>query len=241
MRKNRIPTDMTLQDFRKLAERHPNLEGNWIYRLTRTIMCNPEENGIPKFDVYEDLPICFLSFQEAENRIKDMASNGECEERDQTYCFHVTQYPLGCPAECGAQWLYDHEGNLIDYIITSWTGDALSTTFFGRPENRHRFKCGDIVEVMNGDEVKLALLLENPPSIEWCWNLYQRCLNDEEDGPMPYFLDASDDCCYLIDGPGHEYHSHVSPMLIMPLHRPIPEAVEKEMKGWWNNIDVQET
>lgn len=76
MKKNRIPTDMTLQDFRKLAERHPNLEGNWIYRLTRTIMCDPKENGIPKFDVYEDLPIWFLSFQEAENRIKDMVSDG---------------------------------------------------------------------------------------------------------------------------------------------------------------------
>lgn len=58
---------------------------------------------------------------------------------------------------------------------------------------------------------------------------------------MPYFPDASDDCCYLIDGPSYEYYSHVSPVLIMKPHFTIPPAIEKEMKGWLHEITVQET
>lgn len=230
-------TDFTLQDFQHLAERLPNLDGNWIYRLTRTLICEINDIMYPKFDIYEELPIWFLTLPEAESCVKEMVANVEGENKLSTYCFQIAQFPLGIPAEHGAQWLYDESGNLVDYSITTWSGDDISTTFFGRPENRNRFKRGDIVEVINGDEVSLAVLVENSPSVKWCWNLYKRCLRDYEDKGLPYFLDASDDCCYLIDGPGHDCHSHVSPLLIMKPRFTIPEAIEKEMKGWMKHLD----
>ncbi len=236
-----IPSNLTLDVFRGLAVRKPNLEGNWIYRLIRTLICEITEKMYPEFDVYYETPIWFQSFNEAQAKIAELVSSRDEESYAATYCFHIVQIPLGCPAEHGAQWLYDASGKLLDYSITCWTGDALSVRFFGRPNSRQRFKRGYIVEVLSKDKVSLALLVENSPSIEWCWDLYQRCNKEEEEERMPYFLDASDDCCYLIDGPGYEYHSHISPLLIMKPRFPIPDEIERKMKGWLEKIDKEET
>ncbi len=232
-----LPTNLTLDEFSSLAVRKPNLDGNWIYRLTRTVICEVTEKMYPEFDIYEEVPIWFLSFREAQAKIVELVSSIDEESHGMTYCFHIVQIPLGCPAEHGAQWLYDASGKLLDYSITCWTGDAISVRFFGRPNSRQRFKRGDIVEVLTNGKVSLAVLVENSPSIEWCWDLYKRCKEGEEDEKIPYFLDASDDCCYLVDGPGHEYHSHVSPLLIMNPRFPIPEEIERKMKGWLTSLD----
>lgn len=236
-----IPTNLTLDEFRSLAERKPNLDGSWIYRLTRTVICEITKEMYPEFDVYEEMPIWFLSYSEAQANTAELVSSRDEESLSVTYCFHIVQIPLGCPAEHGARWLYDASDTLLDYSITSWTGDPLSVRFFGRPNSRQRFKRGEIVEVLSKDKVSLALLVEHSPSIEWCWDLYQRCNREDEEERMPYFLDASDDCCYLIDGPGYEYHSHVSPLLIMKPRFPIPDEFERKMKGWLEKIDKSVT
>lgn len=227
---------LTYDDFVTLAGRKPNLNGNWIYRMSRKVISEITKDMYPQFDIYEEPTIWFLTFEDAEKRIKKLVNSDAKNGFGRTYCFQINQVPVGCPAENGASWLYDSSGRLIDYSITTWTGDDLSVAFFGRPKERNRFKRGDIVEVMSGDEVKLSLLTENAPSVDWCWDVYQRCLNDGEES-IPYFLDASDDCCYLIDGPGHEYHDHVSPLRIMKPRFHIPAEIESKMRGWLDALD----
>ena len=53
------------------------------------------------------------------------------------------------------------------------SGAPNQTYFFGRPAERMRFKKGDIVEVVDGDTVKLAVVADDGPSIECFWELYQ--------------------------------------------------------------------
>lgn len=236
--KKEISKILTFDEFKRLAERKPNLEGKWIYKLTRSVMCEITENMYPKFDIWEDLTIWFITFKEAEDKIAELVAEKEADSPDLTYCYEILQFPIGVPCEHGAGWLYDHKGCLVDYSITSWTGEEDDIRFYGRPANRKRFKKGEIVEVFESKRVYLSLLVHDSPSIEHCWKIYNRCVNDKEE-PMPYFLDASDDCCYLIDGPGHEYHAHVSPLAIMKPRFPIPKDIESEMKGWLEIMENQ--
>lgn len=223
--KSELPHDMKLEEFKQLAAREPNLDGQWIYRLCQMTMDSDVTEPYPRFDLSRNRDEYFLSYYEAAVKIKKLA---EADLND-TYCFKIEQIPLGEPEECGACWLFDHQGKLIDYSITTWTGDAFSTAFFGRPESRNRFNKGDIVEVIRYEEIRLAIVLNNPPSPKWCHDLYKRTMSEKK----PYYgLDSSDDCCIIIDGPGYGYHSHVSPLALMKPRFPIPADLEAEIKSW---------
>lgn len=47
---------------------------------------------------------------------------------------------------------------------------------------------------------------------------------------MPYEFDESDDSYTVIDGPGYEYHDHVSAMQVFTSHYPIPADIQKKLK-----------
>lgn len=213
----RLPTDLTFELFMELASRDPSLEGDWIYRLEH--VCYGNIDSYPEFEITRN-EYLFRSFDEATAFIQLRLS-----DKADTYRFEITQLPLTkistdpeSPRDEGATWIYDRNGELVDYSITTWEDDPLKRCFFGRPESRMRFKKGDIVEVVGRDRVNLAIVAADGPSVDWYWNMYERCKGD-------YFADASDDCYYVIDGPGYQYHEHPHALTLMKPSRPIPDDV----------------
>lgn len=220
MSKVKISQNLTFKQFNEYAERSPSLEGNWIYRVDH--ICITNDIDYPKFEVYTS-QYYFLTFEDAENSIfKEIAKNKN--SISNIYCFRILQLSIGTvPGESeGAAWLYDHEGKLVDYTITTWEENPYKCAFFGRPERRLRFKKGDIVEVISNDIVNLAIIGAEGPSVKEFWKLYNRCKDQ-----FGYFADASDDCYYVIDGPGFTFHSHVPTLSIMKPRFPIPEDIKE--------------
>ncbi len=215
---DKISDSLTFEQFKTLAERQPELAGEWLYRLTHYWM--DKEATYPAFELSTDI-YYFPTHDRAESFIKDKLA-GEELKNCMTYCFKIEQIPFGdLQFRTGAAWLYDQAGSLIDYTITTWEEDSSQSRFFGRPANRARFKKGDIVEVFDGESVKLAIVAADGPCVEWFWMLYQRCIADGVD----YYADASDDCYYLIDGPGYLHHSHVGPLAMMKPRFPLPDDI----------------
>lgn len=200
--------NVTREQFHALAGRQPSLEGGWIYRLERIMA--PDGICYPEFSIRREVTI-YPDFTDAQKG----ATGGDC------YCSRITQLSdVSSEDEPGASWLYDANGTLIDYTVTTWENAPLKSRFFGRPESRQRFHKGDIVEVIERDKVHLAVVGAEMPSVDWFWSLYEKCkdLNC-------YFPDASDDCYYVIDGPGEAFHSHVAPVALMKPCRPVPEEI----------------
>ena len=211
-----ISDSLTFDQFKKYAEREPSLRGEWIYKLTHYWMGN--EASYPAFGLSTD-EYFFRAYDDVERFIKHNLKN-IARDWCKSYAFRIDQIPTGEVCHhTGAGWLYDAEGDLIDYTVTTMTGAPYQTCFFGRPAERMRFKKGDIVEVVDGDTVKLAVVADDGPSIEYFWELYQR-------GSV-HHADASDDCYYLIDGPGFSHHIHINSLAMMKPRFPISDDVKE--------------
>lgn len=218
---------LTFDEFKERANRKPVLDGAWIYQLTQAIMDNDIKVPYPMFDLYNREERLFLSFDDALTYIRE-------NKRENTYCNWISQILVGeRQQEHGAVWLLDEGGNIIDYTTTYSFGEGEEAHFYGRPIERQRFKRGDIVEVVSGDKVRLAVLNSDVPDIEHCWGIYNRCIDRSiGDGHIPYILDYSDDSEVVIDGPSYCFHDHVSPLVLLEPRFPIPEDIREEMKTW---------
>lgn len=237
MRKRGLRDNLTYGEFHALACRKPDLGGRWIYWYEAVSMDSDIEQPYPKFDVWVSANVLFLSLDDA---LAHMRQNIESrDESCQFYCHRITQLPVGQnDSEHGARWLYDAEGKLIDYAISSWTGEPENFHFFGRPKERTRFKKGDIVEVCDRTEVRLMLVVAPEPSVESCWEIYQRCKTHAatDERKFYYSQDPSDEQCVVVDGPGYEYHEHVSPLRMMKPRFPVPDELRREMLGWLDTL-----
>lgn len=60
-------------------------------------------------------------------------------------------------------WLYGSDGKLIDSTINEYYG------YYGIPEENHRFRIGDIVEVMGKEEMRLGIVAAMPLTPEEAW------------------------------------------------------------------------
>lgn len=219
------PEGLTLDDFKRLAARKPNLDGTWVYRLTRYVTWESSYDPYPCFGIHKLNEEYFLSLADAEEEIRVFTRH----YADENYCFIVEQLAIGADElEPKVGWLYDAEGNLLDDTITRPSDDGFTKFFFGRPADRNRFKPGDIVEVFSKHgRAHLALYLENPPSPEECYDIYS-----QYDTIKPN-LDAGTDRAQVVwkmEGEG-EYHI-VSPLHLMKPRFPIPADLEAEMKSW---------
>ncbi|MDE5555563.1 MAG: hypothetical protein K2J10_10335, partial [Muribaculaceae bacterium] len=120
--------------------------------------------------------------------------------------------------------------------------------FRGRSADAQRFKAGDIVEVLDGDHVRLAVAMGSVISPEWCWERREsikteerflntvggRELTDEEIDQF-YIWDCSDDQITVIDGPDFGSHEHVSPLFIMPLRYPLSKKLRERYEKYYQS------
>ncbi|MCM1142507.1 MAG: hypothetical protein NC453_28390 [Muribaculum sp.] len=222
--------NLTFEEFKALACREPNLEGEWLYQVTQAIIYDWQiKNPYPRFDLSYTRTFYFKTFQEAEQFVK--------KTREDVYCSWVLQIPFGeasVDCEFGARWLYDHNGVLQDYTITyadscGETCDPTNSAFFGRVDERQRFKPGDIVEVVENNEVRLAVVVQPVTSVEHCWRVYNKF---KERGNFRYGLDFTDDMATVIYGPSYGYHSHIWPVNLLKPQFSIPDDILAEMQTW---------
>ena len=228
-----IPTNLTREDFERLANREPRFDGDFTYRLVQKFVDLDElKEPYPKFEFDYETVRLFTSFEDA---VSYLQANKDAD----VYCSWITQIPSGAREyEHTAEWFYDKDGNLLDYSAQKSRGDHddIEYCFFGRPAHRQRFREGDIVEVISRDEVSLALLCHTVPDVEWCWKYYKRVMSNDR----YYGLDDTDEAVYILDGPSHGCHSHPSPLQLMKPRFPIPPEIEAEMKTWKERADKEE-
>ncbi len=211
-----LPQNLTFEQFHALAERQPDLSGPAVYRLEHTL--KDRYAAYPQFDIRSE-EFFSLSLADAEAFMRGKLVSDDL--ADSTYRFVITRMPVGAEYwHMDAQWLYDRFGKLLDrsYYLLDEDDNAV---FFGRGKSRLRFRKGDIVEVVGHGEVTLGVVADDGPTVDSFWGLYQRCK-----GKHGYPADATDDCYYVLDGPGYAYHSHPNPLALMPLSMPLDSDLQ---------------
>lgn len=246
---------MTYQEFEQLALNPAKAEGQTIFAVSEIDLAylpKTRKSRYPSFKVYRRVIGYSDSLDGAEKLMRKAITHAY--DKDEIYCFHINEHLLDvCEDECpeGISWrLYNHEGNLIDqtWFESRTTDNQLSLKYRGRPKTSVRFKAGDIVEVLQGNEVRLAVATHSPIDIEWCWRLRNRIATRmEKEGSITdemieenYYLDDSDDQAAVIDGPGYEYHHHIPTLNIMPLRFPLSSRLRKRFEEYWATCLKQE-
>ncbi|GEM_PF-2574282 len=258
---------MTFEEFKNLALNPPKRNVETFFEVIKIVIA-PLKNGkrchYPNFKVYRQLVSVTHTLNEAENLMMEIISDDR-DYRKEIYCFHIKEYPFGeivNDAFCGngmSLRLYDADGRFMDKTYCSalqadW--DTEYGRFRGRPVETRRFKAGDIVEVLDGDEVRLAVATCNGAlSIEECWKRWFGCSREElqaegwrgmgqgmsdeefEDFKMSHSIwDASDDQIPVIDGSGYEYHEHIQTLDIMPLRFKLSKKLRQRYERYYRDL-----
>lgn len=225
-----FPTDLTFEQFKALADKHPDLKGPAVYRLEHTL--KDSYASYPQFSVSNN-EYFFLTLADAEKFMREKLITDEY--ADSTYRFCITRIPAGQHPWCmNAGWIYDKAGTLFDWYSYYPVSDDY-VKFFGRSDDRIRFHKGDIVEVVSADEVSLAIIAAEGPTVDWFWNLYQRTKDK-----YGYSSDDTDDCYYTLDGPGYAYHGHINSICLMPLSMPLDDDIRAYFEHCLECADMED-
>lgn len=245
---------MTFEEFKQLAIHPPQKQEKTIFHIT-TVDIDTEQSNYPAFSVNKYGSHAYAeSLESAELLVHQFAEGIE-----NLYCIYVTEYPM-CERLCFggnyvSQRVYGPDGTLIEqHLFCDFFTDERDKFrhYRGRLPEQIRFKEGDIVEVLQGDEVTLQVIVGVPPTVEWCYRYALRGLDTKynpgktdaereqwafEDG---YMLDITDDSYTVIDGPDYDYHSHPDALCIFAPRFPIPANVEQALKGYYEAVAKQE-
>ncbi|MCD8209142.1 MAG: hypothetical protein LUD72_14480 [Bacteroidales bacterium] len=216
----------TYEEFMGLSKKPPVWKGKTLYELS-VVSIELYRRRYPRYDVGTLSQGFFNTREEAEQAMRQHK-----EEKDkyayETYCYYLHEYPCSRIiniADSVSCRVYDASGQLVEQTLCSNMRhlDDSSNEFFGRTENKLRFKKGDIVEVLGRDEVWLAVVTATPPSPERVWTIHnnfkrtalkehlERGGTEEDfayDGMcVGWGMDAMDDSYTVIDGPSADYHN----------------------------------
>ena len=252
---------MTFEEFRAMALNTPCRDVETIFQVIEydvRDLPGRRRRHYPKFDVRHFCVGFGRTVEEAEAiMLKAIAEKGEYD--DEIYCFHIKEYPIGEYMSFnwegyGVSWrLYDSTGRFLDRTYCSDLELDHRTPYGqyrGRPEESFRFKGGDIVEVLDGDEVRLAVATGVPLTIEWYWGLRERIRKriveemqrevTEEELEKAYIPDSSDDQIPVIDGPSYATHEHVHILNLMPLRYPLSKNLRDKYEGYYRAMLKEE-
>lgn len=245
---------MTFEEFKKLAANPPKREEDTIFELIQyDVKPLPERrrNHYPKFDVWESRIGYAKNLEAAETLIKN-AIEAALKCNTEIYCFHIKEFPIGKVISDGlgvSCRLYDGNGNFLDRTYCSDLDRDFNTEygrFRGRIAETQRFKTGDIVEVLDGDHVRLAIAMASVISPEWCWEHRESIKtvggreSTEEEVDRFYIWDSSDDQITVIDGPDFASHEHVSPLFIMPLRYSLSKKLRERYEKYYQSVTKRE-
>ncbi len=247
----------TYEEFIELSKNPPVWEGETLYKLSVVSSFNYKRR-YPKYCVSTLSLGFFYTREEAEQ-----AMHQHKEEKDtygfKKYCYYLHEYPCSQiinVSDFVTCRVYDADGQLIEQTLCSYSCyiDTDCNKFFGRAEEKLRFKKGDIVEVLHKDEVNLAIIVSFPASPERAWRFH--CGMKEEyrtfllkkhieqggteenfifdDNQRQFFMDYSDDSYTVIDGPSYDSDEHVEAIHIFAPHFTIPTKMRQRFERYYN-------
>ena len=165
----------------------------------------------------------YTTLEKAEKAMMRVVKNWDTDEDN--YCFIITERKLNPKPDkedmVGVR-TYLPDGSWYEENMVGRDG-----VFRGRPKERIRFKIGDVVEVLYGKTVELAIVGNTPPSLEFAEQMRQRRL--EKGMTDGFFMDKFDDSYTIYDThPGG--HTHVESQFVFPTRKPVSEKLVQKLK-----------
>lgn len=240
---------MTKNEFFKLAESRPIIQGESIYKLTvreykkdvNGYEIDPE-TGNWYYEISEQYN-WYTTKEKAEEYLHKFINEVNKPYRHKIHSAIIERIPANLPIEDGGQlewWLYDNKGKQIDKSICAWEikeDPTFQNVYLGRKPQEIWFKMGDIVEIVCKDKVFLSIINGLPPAIEEMWELYEERLERQgekldERLMNGDFSDAMKDMYFYIQSNG--FDPDEVPYHIMRPAFAIPPKVSEELTGRFN-------
>ena len=195
-----------------------------VFQLLKVSYRHPRR--YPRFGVWWTQLFIGTSLETVEDYLRRYVSS------EDVYVFYIRELPVDIPSpghECISERVYGPTGELIDCRLFSTVQSP--GKFEGRSPKEIRFAPGDIVEVLDLDEVYLAFVAAVPTSVEEA-----RRING--DGIIQ--LDETDDTYMVFDGPGFCYHLHIDALRVFAprfkIPNPIRRSIEKSSQTWLRRL-----
>lgn len=246
---------MIYEEFKQLALNPPKisrLSVYWLEVVTVSDLPERRKNYYPSFEVERNTLYVCQTIQKAESLIKKEVK----EKGENIYCFYLHRLPFGINIKWNwgcVEWVYDAQGVLIEQSRCSKLNEDYrkpAGRYLGRSADMIRFQSGDIVEVLDGNKVSLAVVVRTPPSISWCWEYYNRCSESYGESSihkdqsseefLGYILDFSDDSYIVIDAPSYYYHSHSSSHNVFKPRFALPKRIRMRLESYYESILKEE-
>lgn len=165
----------------------------------------------------------YTTLEKAEKAMMRVVKNWDTDEDN--YCFIITERKLNPKPDkedvVGVR-TYLPDGSWYEENMVGQDG-----VFRGRPNERIRFKIGDVVEVLYGKTVELAIIGNTPPSLEFTEQMRKRRLGNGVTDE--FFMDKFDDSYTIYDThPGG--HTHVESQFVFPTRKPVSEKLVQKLK-----------
>lgn len=165
----------------------------------------------------------YTTLEKAEKAMQRVVKSWDMES--DTFCYIITERKLNPkPNEEDVVGVrtYLPDGSWYEENMADRDG-----VFRGRPDERIRFKIGDIAEVLYGDVVELAIIGNTPPSLEFAEQMRKRRLGNGVTDE--FFMDKFDDSYTIYDThPGG--HTHVESQFVFPTRKPVSEKLVQKLK-----------
>lgn len=242
---------LSFEEFASLAINIPRRDYATVFVLVRLeVLENPEQRECmyPEFGIRRVITGVFTDKGEAEAGIRTSVESAR-EDGIVIYCFKLYEVPLNYVCMIGVlqslrsvrEYLYDGSGKELDYTTTSSFEEDVATPyglFLGKPKDQIRFKKGDLVEVIEHNKVRLAVVSHNPIDTKWCYRLYRRLVENDR---LPYILDYSDYQVAVIDGPSYVTHRHVLLCNLKSPTFPIPDDIRQRYVDYFLECEREAT
>lgn len=165
----------------------------------------------------------YTTLEKAEKAMMRVVKNWDTDEDN--YCFIITERKLNPKPDkedvVGVR-TYLPDGSWYEENMVGQDG-----VFRGRPNERIRFKIGDVVEVLYGKTVELAIVGNTPPSLEFAEQMRKRRLGNGVTDE--FFMDKFDDSYTIYDThPGG--HTHVESQFVFPTRKPVSKKLVQKLK-----------
>ncbi|GHT51733.1 hypothetical protein AGMMS49982_09960 [Bacteroidia bacterium] len=211
-----------------------------VFKLTEIHIADWSDTQYPVFEVSHPWELgIFSSLKSAESAmLKHIGENdARAEYKDDVYCFFIKEYAEDVLSYSmhESERVYSPTGDLLDECLLS---ELECEAFFGRPQEKIRFKKGDIVEVLEYDQVELGIVNATPETPE---RMQERIAYVTEHYPNTRHIfqsDVTDDCYMVYSGDikdkDEDYHSHPHSCHVFAPRFPIPEDIKNKLIEAYN-------
>lgn len=236
---------MTFDEFKYMALHPKECDAPGVYKVK--LYKYDTHSLYPILELEEDHESVFPTFEEA----KRCVTGFDITKNSKPYCSFITYHKYGEETLYGhynKRWIFDYEGNQLDESLSPGTVEYHYNPFRGRPENLIRFKPGDIIEVLDLDEMtaSLAIVAREPISIEKAWEINLKrcqekrlsgikCEPGEDEIAVLMTYDDYYRVIHLSEAKNDFYSTHVHPTLIIKPHDEVPESMKQTL-----NIKLKE-